>query len=92
VDYCRPERNDALVSYYEQLRGDALASSVGHPSATGLALFNRQGMAAWMRAWSQCTQEADSQEISQPPIREPLPLELRTQIATLLAGIIMAVH
>lgn len=45
-----------------------------------------------MRAWCQCTQKAAGPEILRPPIREPLPRDLRTQLATVLAEIIIAVH
>jgi len=45
-----------------------------------------------MRACCPCTQKADGHEILRPPIREPLPGDLRTQLATVLAEIIIAVH
>ena len=91
-DHYRPEQNDTLVLHYEQLRGDALSHTLAHQSAKGLALFHRQGMVAWMRAWSQCIQKADGPAALEPFVREPLPLDLRTQIAMVLAGIILAVH
>lgn len=41
---------------YEALRGAALgAATTAAPHARGLALFMRQGMVGWMRAWSSCT-------------------------------------
>lgn len=40
---------------YEALRGAALgAAATAAVNARGLALFMRQGMAGWMRAWSSC--------------------------------------
>ncbi len=46
-----------LVGHYEQLRKDALSFSAGRASTPGLALFLRQGMTAWMRAWTPCLQK-----------------------------------
>lgn len=75
-----------LITQYEDLRGQAVA----HPTSArslGYALFTRQGMATWARAWRSC--------ISEPPpsaplavAHAPMPLELRAQVAYVLAGII----
>jgi hypothetical protein len=40
----------ALVARYEALRQDVVGSSTCHHSVGGLALFMRQGMAAWMKS------------------------------------------
>jgi hypothetical protein len=75
-----------LIIQYEDLRGQAVA----HPTAVrtlGYALFTRQGMAAWARAWRSCTSEPPAS--APPPVAHtPMPLELRTQVAFVLAGII----
>lgn len=75
-----------LITQYEDLRGQAVA----HPTAArslGYALFTRQGMAAWARAWHSCTSEPPT---SAPPLvaHTPMPVELRAQVALVLAGII----
>jgi hypothetical protein len=57
----------------------------------GLALFLRRGMTAWMQAWSQCTEVAAKAHL-QPAITAAVPIDLRMQVATLLAGIILGLH
>jgi hypothetical protein len=56
----------------------------------GRALFLRSGMTAWMQAWSQCT--VTPMAHSQPAMPATIPIDLRTQVATLLAGIILSLH
>lgn len=76
------------IAHYEQLRSDALSLSAGRKPAPGLALLLRQGMTAWMRAWSPCMHEPGvAVLLSAPSI--PYPLEVRGQIANLIAGIIL---
>jgi hypothetical protein len=75
-----------LIAQYEDLRGQAFANPAGLRNL-GYALFTRQGMAAWARAWRSYTSESPALE---PPAvaRNPVPLDLRTQVALVLAGII----
>jgi hypothetical protein len=81
--------NQELVAHYEQLRHDALSFSAGRTPAPGLALFLRQGMTAWMQAWTPCMQEPCAE--TQPPsaITQPYAFDVRAQITTILAGIIL---
>lgn len=75
-----------LITQYEDLRGQAVV----HPAAArslGYALFIRQGMAAWARAWRSCASEPPTSAPS-PVAHTPMPLELRAQVALVLAGII----
>jgi hypothetical protein len=76
------------VAHYEQLRSDALSLSAGHKPMPGLALLLRQGMTVWMRAWSPCTPKPGAEVLPAAPSK-PYPLEVRAQIATLIAGIIL---
>lgn len=50
------------MARYEELRRDGLAGSGATPRSHGLALFLRHGMAAWMRAWTECQAMAAGQE------------------------------
>jgi hypothetical protein len=46
-------------------------------------------MTAWMQAWSQCTDGTTTQAQPRPATPAAVSIDLRTQIATLLAGIIL---
>jgi hypothetical protein len=54
-----------------------------------MALFVRSGMTAWMQAWSQCKGGVTPQTTSQLPTLAPVPIDVRAQVTTLLAGIIL---
>jgi hypothetical protein len=58
----------------------------------GLALFLRRGMTAWMQAWSECAGTVEPGPRSQPVIDEPIPGDIRSQITTLLAGMILCLQ
>ena len=78
-----------LAAHYEQLRSDAFSYSVGRGHGPGLVLFLRQGMLSWMRAWSRCTSGPEPR-CSTPPYTDAiLPLEVRSQITTVLAAMIL---
>jgi hypothetical protein len=49
-------------------------------------------MTAWMQAWSQCTDGAASKAHPQQARPAAVPMDLQTQIATLLAGIILGLQ
>jgi hypothetical protein len=75
-----------VALHYEQLRRDALGrSSIGR---VGLTLFLRQGMAAWMQA---CVGGAlwPARGSVPPNAANPLPADVRSQTAVILAGIIL---
>src|ERR1051326_4415305 len=82
---CTPD----LTEQYEQLRREATARSEDGSKGLGLALFLRRGMTAWMQAWAQCTDHVAPNAQSQPATTAAaVPIDLRAQVATLLAGII----
>lgn len=58
----------------------------------GLALFLRRGMTAWMRAWSGCATTVEPVTRSQAGTDEAIPVDMRSQITTLLAGIILSLQ
>jgi len=73
------------------LRRDATGVSPHGPEGLGLALFLRRGMTDWMRAWSQC-RCVTPQAPTQPATTTPIPIDIRAQVATLLAGIILGLQ
>lgn len=86
------ELNHDLAIQYEQLRKDALSLRAGYAIPPGLALFLRNGMLAWMRAWSPCKQNANPETAPQSNSPHAAPhcsLEIRTQMAAILASMIL---
>lgn len=79
-----------LVAHYEQLRSEALFQSTRRHPAPGLALLLGRGMTEWMRAWSACLPKLEAETLLPSALSPPCPLEVRAQIATLLAGIILS--
>jgi hypothetical protein len=80
-----------LVAHYEQLRRDAKDPARSR-EGLGLALFLRRGMTAWMQAWSQCTSRITPQAQTRSATTAPIPIDVRAQVATLLAGIILGLQ
>lgn len=58
----------------------------------GLALFLRRGMTAWMRAWSECVRTVEPVTRAQAGVPEAMPLDMRSQITTLLASMILSLQ
>ena len=81
--------NDELLTSYEQLRQDALSLSTGCAPTPGLVLFLRKGMTAWRQAWSPCRQPAIPDTAARPSAPPLGSFEVRVQIATILAGMIL---
>jgi len=85
-----PTAGQDWVARYEQLRKDALSQGTG--GSFGLVLFLRQGMTAWMRA-SACavTPAPTPAGKSVQPFNavSPLPGDVRSQAAVILAGILL---
>ena len=81
-----------LTEQYEQLRLEATGRSEHSAQGLGLALFLRRGMAAWMHAWSQCAADLGAPDRSPRTASAAVPIDMRTQIATLLAGIILGLQ
>ena len=76
-------RHPALIAHYEQLRGDVLRRGI---PGRGLALFLRQGMMAWIGAWTECA--TDLSRPSPSPLAAPLPTEVRSQLTLILASML----
>jgi hypothetical protein len=89
VNQCLPRAaaEQDFSACYEQLRFDALhrTSSGG----VGLALFLRQGMAAWIQA---CPCGARLQARDSVPVADvspALPADVRSQVTVILAGLVL---
>jgi len=80
-----------LVAYYEQLRRDATDVCARGREGLGLTLFLRRGMTAWMQAWSQCI-SCVTPQVQPQPATAPVPIDVRAQVAMLLAGIILGLQ
>jgi hypothetical protein len=78
-----------VVEQYEQLRREATRDAGNGGQGQGLALFLRSGMAAWMQAWSECVSGVRANAPSQAATMTSAPIDVRAQITTLLAGIIL---
>ena len=80
-----------LTAHYEQLRRDAMSRSSRSGGGLGLALFLRRGMTAWMHAWSECA-DVETETCSISGAKETIPADMRSQLATLLAGMILSLR
>lgn len=49
-------------------------------------------MAAWIQAWSECASDVIAGPLSVPSVDQTVPADLRSQIATLLAGIVLCLQ
>jgi hypothetical protein len=78
-----------LTAHYEQLRDDALSLTTGHQPTLGLDLLLRQGMAAWIQAWSACAQKPGVEAVPPSTPRPTNSLDVRVQMASILAGVIL---
>jgi hypothetical protein len=78
------------MAHYERLRTDVLSSSAEATRAPGLVLFLRQGMKAWIQAWSSCTPDPEA-EMMPPPRSNSghCSWESRQAITNILAGMIL---
>jgi len=87
-----PSRHDLAVRY-EQLRHDAIGRPTYDGEGLGLALFLRRGMTAWMQAWPECAGHAEHHPTrTQSGSSETITADMRAQITTLLAGIILSLQ
>jgi hypothetical protein len=83
---------EVLTVGYEELRRTALGDAApGSGRGIGLALFLRSGMAAWMESCAALVppRGATSARAATAPL---VPLDLRLEVATLLAEMALAVH
>ena len=85
---------ETLTAGYEELRRTALGA--GAPSSgrgIGLALFLRSGMAAWMETCAALMPRHAEPTARAAAATPPLvPLDLRLEVATLLAEMALTVH
>lgn len=72
-----------LVARYEELRSQALG---GSGRGLGLARLLRQGMRAWVEAWSNCTLTMPAERHRQGDLDKVVSIQLRDEIAVVLAG------
>jgi hypothetical protein len=73
-----------LLSGYEEIRGQALRRGGCSAHGTGLALFLRRGMAAWLTACAPLARPIDVAH-RRPTQEDRLPPDLRTEVALVLA-------
>jgi hypothetical protein len=85
--------NTEWTSRYEQLRREASQDYLSYQGGWGLALFMRQGMAAWMHAWpkphTSGSNSARHQIFNASSDHQKLPQSLRTQVTMVLADMIL---
>ena len=85
------DSGSGLIAQYENLRSQACANGAAIRSL-GYALFTRQGMVAWARAWRSCAIEPPAPETAAVAHDDPVPRELHTEVALVLAGIIFSLQ
>ncbi len=88
-----PVSDGCLVERYEQLRAQALGRWTGSASRLGLTLFLRQGMPAWLAAWSHFGSPDRAETVQARHYRDVdalLPPDGQNEVAMVLAG--MALH
>ncbi len=49
-------------------------------------------MTAWMQAWSECSGNVEQATCPRPGTDETIPVDMRSQITTLLAGMILSLQ
>jgi len=49
-------------------------------------------MTAWMQAWSECSGKVEQSTCSQPGTDETIPVDMRSQITSLLASMILSLQ
>lgn len=81
-----------MVERYEDLRCQVLGEGMGRGGNAGLALFVRQGMAGWMRAWSDCQQPDDGGSAGSGPSDELLPRNIEPEVVMVLAGMALNLY
>lgn len=81
-----------LVARYEQLRREAIQPPAHCGEGLGLALFLRCGMTVWMQAWSECATHVEPGTHSQASVDQVMAADMRSQITTLLAGMILCLQ
>lgn len=73
----------ALLSSYEEIRGEALRSAGTSRHGSGFVLFVRRGMSAWLAACAPLARPLEAHH--KPTDEDRVPADLRTEVAMLLA-------
>jgi hypothetical protein len=83
---------ESIQQRYEELRQEVLThEEKGFIYSKGLALFNRQGMAGWLQAWSQCIVYAHGiKEGQEKPEKDTEFAGARRQIIMIVANMILS--
>lgn len=85
--------NDILIKRYEELRSEVINSEIAqyaeiHISQNkGRALFLRQGMIGWIKAWSLCTEPRPA--LAEEPTKQvhnPVTDDIKSQVTIILAN------
>jgi hypothetical protein len=76
-----------FAAHYEQLRNQALGAGSG--ARVGLTLLLRQGMAAWMQTGACVTPPPAGGAAPPGNTCSPLPDQVRSQVAVILASIVL---
>jgi len=69
-----------------------MGGSTSGGQGLGLALFLRRGMTAWMQAWSECAGKVEPETRSVSGGNETIPVDMRSELTTLLAGMILSLQ
>lgn len=81
----------ACTGDYERLRGWVTGQGSGLTTPRGLALLLRQGLPAWVRAWSPPVTRAVRVEATRPADAAPgIHRSVATELTTILAGMVLA--
>lgn len=89
--FINSQNSDSLVARYEGLRGRVPGEEKTSRSEYGMVLFLRRGMAAWMKAWSECAPGYTAQPREGNGGGVALPAGARSEMATILAGMALSV-
>jgi hypothetical protein len=91
VNLPMPGGPGSWTTRYEDLRREVLSGCLSG-GCWGLALFMRQGLAAWMRAWPPGAEPAgpSGHSLQQPLIdRSSLPSNLHAQVVAVLVNMVL---
>lgn len=78
------------IRHYENLRLQAIGGS-GPGRGLGLALLRRHGTRSWLESWSKCVLPTSPvQEDSTGASGPSVPVELHTEVASILAGMALS--
>lgn len=76
--------SDALLSGYEEIRSEALRRAGCSGRGSGLAIFVRRGMAAWLTMCAPLARPLEAPH-RKPTEEDRVPSDLRSEVAMVLA-------